>query len=66
MDADGDDEQLSARNMIEVLGAEAPTVARDNVRATAFAGRQPQARHWIRVLEIIQHIQTRKTSGTPH
>lgn len=50
---DGDEEQL-ARDMIEVHGAEAATVARDNVRAAAFAGQRPQARHWIRVLEIIQ------------
>lgn len=52
--ADGDDEQLLARDMIEVHGAEAAIVARENIRTAALAGQRPQARHWIRVLEIIQ------------
>jgi hypothetical protein len=62
---DGDDEQLLARDMIEVHGAEAAIVARDNVRAAALAGQRPQARHWIRVLEIIQRRQTDKEISIP-
>lgn len=60
MHADGDDELLLARNMIEVHGAEAPCVARDNVRVAVLTGQRPQTRHWIRVLEMIQQIQTGK------
>ena len=60
--ADGDDEQL-ARDMIDVHGADAAIVARDNVRAAALAGQRPQARHWIRVLEIIQRC--RSDAKTP-
>jgi hypothetical protein len=57
---DGDDEQLLAQDMIDVRGAAAAGVARDNVRAAALAGQRPQARHWIRVLGMIQQIQTGK------
>lgn len=64
-DADGDDEQLLARNMIEVHGAEAATVARENVRTAALAGQRPQARRWIRVLEIIQQSQIGKKIPIP-
>ena len=56
--AHGDDEQLLARDMIEVHGAEAVVVARDNARTAALAGQRPQARHWIRVLGIIQRRPT--------
>ena len=56
--ADGDDEQLLVRDMIAVHGADAAIVARDNVRAAALAGQRPQARHWIRVLGMIQQRQT--------
>ncbi len=56
--ADGDDEQLLARYMIDVHGADAAIVARDNVRAAALAGQRPQARHWIRVLGMIQQRHT--------
>jgi hypothetical protein len=52
--ADGDDEQLLARDMIEVHGVEAAIVARDNARTAALTGQRPQARHWIRVLGVIQ------------
>lgn len=58
--ADGDDEQLLARDMIDVHGAAAAIVARENLRAAALAGQRLQARNWIRVLEIIQWIQTEK------
>ena len=62
---DGDDEQLLARDMIDVHGAEAAIVARDNVRAAALAGQRPQARHWIRVLEIIQQCRSIAKTPTP-
>lgn len=63
--ADGDDGQLLARDMIEVHGAEAAIVARENVRTAALAGQRPQARRWIRVLEIIQRGQIRKEISIP-
>jgi hypothetical protein len=53
-----DDELLLARDMIDVHGALAAGVARDNVHAAALAGQRPQARHWIRVLGMIRQIQT--------
>jgi len=63
--ADGDDEQLLARDMIAVHGVEAAIVARENVRTAALAGQRPQARHWIRVLEIIQRGDTGKKISIP-
>ena len=48
------DERLLARNMIDVHGAEAATVARANARSAALAGQPGPARSWIRVLSIIQ------------
>jgi hypothetical protein len=59
----GDDEQLLAQGMIDVHGALAAGVARDNVRAGALAGQRPQTRHWIRVLGMIQQIQTGKSAA---
>ena len=52
--ADSADEQSLARDMIDVHGAEAAVVARDNARTAALAGQTPQARSWIRVLGLIQ------------
>lgn len=60
---DGDDEQLLARDMIDVHGALAAGVARDNVRAAALAGQRPQTRHWLRVLGMIQQIQSEKPAA---
>ena len=45
-----------ARDMIDVHGTEAATVARNNARAAAIAAQLPQAKAWIRVLDIIQRI----------
>jgi hypothetical protein len=56
---EGADEQLLARDMIEVHGAEAAIVARGNARTAALAGQKPRARSWIRVLEIIQRGPTK-------
>jgi hypothetical protein len=58
--ADGADGQSLACDMIDVHGAEAVIVARDNARIAALAGQKPQAKSWIRVLGIIQQ---RRTQG---
>lgn len=50
----GPHEQSLARDMIDVHGTAAAEVARDNARVAALAGQKPQARSWIRVLDIIQ------------
>jgi hypothetical protein len=53
-DLDSANERLLARDMIDVHGAQAAVVARDNARTAALAGQKPQARSWIRVLDFIQ------------
>jgi hypothetical protein len=60
---DGADEQLLARDMIEVHGAEAAIVARGNARTAALAGQKLRARSWIRVLDIIQRGRPGSTEG---
>ena len=50
---EGDDGQL-ARDMIDVHGAEAARVARENARSAALAGQMAQARRWLRAVGIIQ------------
>jgi len=45
-----------ARNMIEVHGASAAQVARENARAAAVGGQAAQARSWLGMLEIIQRL----------
>jgi hypothetical protein len=54
MMTDGSDDRRLARDMIDVHGREAATVARGNARAAALAGRAPQAKSWIKVLGMIQ------------
>jgi hypothetical protein len=56
------DEHKLARDIIDVHGKEAATVARGNARAAAVAGQAVQARSWIRVLGIIQRQQAGKAS----
>ena len=51
------DEHTLACDMIEVHGAEAPTVARENARAAALAGQVARAKSWIGVLGLIQRRQ---------
>jgi hypothetical protein len=51
---DESDDQRLARDMIDVHGREAATVARGNARAAALAGQAPQAKSWIKVLGMIQ------------
>jgi hypothetical protein len=63
--SDESDEQTLARDMIEVHGAEAPTVARENARAAALAGQATRAKSWIRVLGIIQRRQAGQISTLP-
>jgi hypothetical protein len=54
MMTDGSDDRRLARDMIDVHGREAATVARGNARAAALAGQAPQAKSWIKVLGMIQ------------
>ena len=61
VDHDGADQQRLARDLIEVHGNEAPTIARGNARTAALAGQRTVARSWIRVLSIIQ----RQQAGQP-
>ena len=53
--SEGSDDGKLARDMIDVHGREAATVARENARAAALGGQAEQAKSWIRVLGIIQH-----------
>jgi hypothetical protein len=57
---DGADEPSLTRDMIEVHGAEAATVARNNARAAALGGQRLRAKFWIRVLGLIQRQQAGK------
>jgi hypothetical protein len=54
------DEPSLARDMIDVHGAEAATVARNNARAAALGGQRLRAKFWIRVLGLIQRQQAGK------
>jgi len=54
---DAADEEVLACDMIDVHGAEAATLARENARGAALAGQPAQAKSWIRVLGIIQRRQ---------
>ena len=56
MIANDPDEELLARNMIDVHGGEAAVIARGNARGAALAGQPVQAKSWIRVLGIIQRL----------
>jgi hypothetical protein len=62
MDDDPDGERL-ARDMMDVHGTEAATVARANARGAALAGQPEQAKSWIRVLGIIQRNQALSTTS---
>ena len=56
-------EELLARNIVDVHGAEAATIVRANARGAAVAGQPAQAKSWIRVLGMIQRHQTIKSSA---
>ena len=62
MTDDSNDHNL-ARDMIDVHGKEAATVARENARAAALAGQPEKAKSWIRVLGAIQRQQTGPVSA---
>jgi len=62
MMTNGSDEELLARNMIDVHGLEAATIVRGNARGAALAGQATQAKAWIRVLGFIQRHQADKAS----
>jgi hypothetical protein len=61
---DGSEDHNLARDMIDVHGQEAATVARANARAAALAGQAEKAKSWIRVLGAIQRQQAGKVSAT--
>jgi hypothetical protein len=62
----GDDDGADklARDLIEVHGNEAPTIARGNARAAAVAGQPTLAKSWIRVLSVIQRQQAGASKDT--
>jgi hypothetical protein len=55
----GDDDGAGrlARDLIEVHGNDAPTIARGNARSAALAGQPMLAKSWIRVLSMVQRQQ---------
>jgi hypothetical protein len=57
------DEDALARDMIEVHGVEASGVARANARTAALAGAIASAKHWIRVLEVVQRRSAEQAFG---
>jgi hypothetical protein len=59
---DDSEEELLARDMIDVHGAGAAAIARENARGAALAGQAIQAKSWIGVLAAIQRHQAGKAS----
>jgi len=64
MIGDDDGADKLARDLIEVHGNEAPTIARGNARTAAVAGQPTLAKSWIRVLSIIQRQQAGASKDT--
>ena len=62
---EGSDDHALARGIIEVHGAEAATIGREDARGAAFAGQAAQAKSWIRVLGIIQRQRAGDRSPIP-
>ena len=62
----GDDDGADklARDLVEVHGNEAPTIARGNARTAAVAGQPTLAKSWIRVLSVIQRQQAGASKDT--
>lgn len=54
------DPQSLAREMFEVHGTAAVSIARENARAAAVAGQRQQAKSWITVLDLIQRHHAKK------
>jgi len=59
----GADAASLARDMIEVHGGEAATIARHNARAAALGSRPQQAKSWLRVVDLIQRQQADKPAS---
>ena len=59
---DSSDDDNLARDMIDVHGKGAATVARENARAVAVAGQAEKAKSWIRVLGAIRRQQAAKVT----
>ena len=57
--------QSLASEMIEVHGAGAAAIARENARLAAVAARLPQAKRWLRVLDQIQQQHRLKETTRP-
>lgn len=64
--SDETDEVALAHDIVEVHGAGAAAVARENARTAALAGQPMLAKSWIRVLGAIQRQQAGKTAALPH
>jgi hypothetical protein len=60
----GFDAEVLVHDMIEVHGAEAATIARNNARTAALAGRAIEAKSWIRVLAAIQQQRAARPANT--
>lgn len=61
----GSDDCALARHIIQVHGAEAASIARENARGAALAGQAAQAKSWITVLGIIQRQLAGDRSSIP-
>jgi antitoxin (DNA-binding transcriptional repressor) of toxin-antitoxin stability system len=59
----GADAASLARDMIEVHGGEAVTIARHNARAAALTSQPQQAKSWLRVVGLIQRQQANKPTS---
>jgi len=59
----GADAASLARDMIEVHGGEAATIARHNARAAALGSQPQQAKSWLRVVDLIQRQQADKPAS---
>jgi hypothetical protein len=53
---------MLARDLVEVHGMQAATVAPGNARAAAVAAQIPEAKSWTRVLGIIERQQADKSA----
>src|SRR5438045_1275819 len=60
------DEVALAHDIVEVHGAGAAAVARENARTAALAGQPMLAKSWIRILGAIQRQQADKAATLPN
>jgi len=59
------DEVALAHDIVEVHGAGAAAVARENARTAALAGQPMLAKSWIRILGAVQRQQADKAATLP-